>query len=108
MQDFLQLPDKLIDRLPKRWRPGPGTEDRSIHLLNAVCLIIIWRTVLNVKRRIYQLTEHQTQRMYTETTSAISEFKDLKKYIKVLRQQLKEYKRNVATAKLENKELKVV
>ncbi|KAJ8374132.1 hypothetical protein SKAU_G00047120 [Synaphobranchus kaupii] len=74
-------------------------------LLNIACLFIILRTVLDVKRRTYQWTEHQVQRMHTETNGLICKIKDLKKNIKVLRQQLKRDKITVAS-KLENKELK--
>ncbi|KAJ8345494.1 hypothetical protein SKAU_G00296870 [Synaphobranchus kaupii] len=92
----------LIDYLPKKWRPGPSRED--MRLLNIACLFIIWRVVLNVKRRIDQWD--RTSSPKTETNAVKIEMKELHKNIAVLRQRLKGYKTTAASTKLDIGELK--
>ncbi|KAJ8374146.1 hypothetical protein SKAU_G00047260 [Synaphobranchus kaupii] len=54
-----RIKDMLIDYLPKKWRPDPRIECRSMFLLNIACLFIILRTVLDIKDLRQQLTRYK-------------------------------------------------
>ncbi|XP_035279380.1 transport and Golgi organization protein 1 homolog isoform X6 [Anguilla anguilla] len=109
--------EMLIAALPEEWQPGPtfrGLPWRAVASTAAVgvltVLAFLWRTVLAVRSKTYQLTEKQLAQRITqiceEKSQALAQISELKEKMVACEAQLKESESSASSTERENTELK--